>query len=296
MQSLLEIGLPAGLFALMFWLGLGLGAEDFTRVFRAPRLLLLGLFLQAVSLPAIALAIILVWPAPLSTGLAMGVMILAASPGGITSNLFTRLAGGDTALSISLTAIMTLASVVTLPAILMLSQLAIGDGSIAQASIAGLSVGLFAMVALPVGLGVLFRARFGQRLARIERVAQASALVLIASLLILALIEDVEALRRSLQDAALLALSLNLAAMGVAAAAAAAARAAPPQATALTLECGLQSTPLAITLAVLLDLPEEALSPAAVYGVLMIITAGLVALARRWGAAAGGHRHRSSPD
>jgi BASS family bile acid:Na+ symporter len=207
-------------------------------------------------------------------------MILAASPGGITSNLFTRLAGGDTALSISLTATMTLASVATLPAILWLSQAVLPDAPVGRVSVAGLSVGLFAMVAVPVGLGVLFRARFGQSLARAERIARATALVLILSLLFLALVEDIDALRRSMAEAALLALSLNLLAMGVATLAARASRAGPPQVTALTLECGLQSTPLAITLVVLLDLPREALSPAAVYGVFMLVTAGLFALSR----------------
>jgi bile acid:Na+ symporter, BASS family len=296
MQSFLEIGLPVGMFLLMFWLGLDLKAADFARVFRSPRLFLLGILLQAISLPAIALTIILVWPLPLSTGLAMGVMVLAASPGGITSNLFTRLAGGDTALSISLTATMTLASVVTLPVILALSQVVLGDATIGRASVASLSLGLFAMVAVPVGLGVLVRARFGRRMARAERVARAAALVLIASLLILALFEDVDALRRSMGEAALLALSLNLAAMGVAAFAASAAGAAPPQASALTLECGLQSTPLAITLIVLLDLPEQALSPAAVYGVFMLTSASFFALARGRTAAPMRHGTRGTPE
>jgi BASS family bile acid:Na+ symporter len=282
MQTILETGLPVGLFLLMFWLGLDLRTEHFTRVFRAPRLFLLGLLLQAISLPMIALGILLAWPVPLSTGLAMGLMILAASPGGVTSNLFTRLAGGDTALSISLTATMTLASVVTLPMILGLSQLVLPDAAIGRASFAGLAVGLFAMVAVPVGLGMLFRARFGQTMAGAERIARAAALVVIAALFILALVEDIDALRRSMRDAALLALTLNLLAIGVAASVARAARAAPPQTTALTLECGLQSTPLAMTLVVLLDLPREALSPAAIYGVFMLITAGLFALSRGW--------------
>jgi BASS family bile acid:Na+ symporter len=280
MQTLTDIGLPVALFLLMFWLGQSLGTQDFARVLRAPRLFLLGIFLQTVSLPAIAVGIVLLWPAPLPTGLALGLIILAASPGGITSNLFTRLAGGDTALSISLTATMTLASVVTLPAILWLAQAILPDVTIGRTSVAGLSIGLFAMVALPVGLGVLFRARFGQTMARAERIARTAALVLVVALLVLALVEDFDALRRSMAEAALLALSLNLLAMGVAAFAARASGAGPPQITALTLECGLQSTPLAITLVVLLDLPREALSPAAVYGVFMLMTAGLFALAR----------------
>ena len=87
MHLLLEIGLPISMFFVMFWLGLGLGTEDFSRILRHPKLFALGIFLQVVSLPALALLIVLLWPQPLSAGLAVGMMILAASPGGMTSNL-----------------------------------------------------------------------------------------------------------------------------------------------------------------------------------------------------------------
>ncbi|WP_372921990.1 bile acid:sodium symporter family protein [Roseovarius sp.] len=272
-ETVLDIGLPAGIFLVMFWLGLELRLDDFAQVLQRPRLYLMGLFLQSISLPVIALAILLLWPAIISDALAMGVMLLAAAPGGITSNVFTRLARGDTALSISLTATMALASVVTIPVILVFSRHILGIEDTGAASVFSLSVGLFAIVALPVGLGVLCRSRFSGALARVEPAARRIAILLIASLLLLALLEDVDALRRTLEDAAFLVVTLNIVTMAVAFLAGKSAGAGRPQLTAIVLECGLQSTPVAITLVVLLDLPTEALSPAAIYGVSMLIMA-----------------------
>lgn len=280
MQILLEIGLPVSMFLVMFWLGLGLGAEDFARVIRRPKLFAMGIFLQIVSLPALALLIVVLWPEPLSSGLAMGMMILAASPGGLTSNIFTRLAGGDTALSISLTGMMTIASIITIPAIVLIFGELAGISDLDRPSVLSLSLGLFAMIALPVGLGVLLRSRLSGAAVRGESIVRRATVLLIALLLVMALVENADALGKILSEAALLALSLNIVAMGVAMLAANAVGAEPPQVTALTLECGLQSTPMAITLVVLLDLPPEAMSPAAVYGIFMLLTASLFSIVR----------------
>ena len=107
--------LPGGLAFIMFALGLTLQMTDFTRVIKRPFAILLGLFCQLLLLPVLAFALLHLWPVdPL---MAVGVMILAASPGGITSNLITHFARGDTALSISLTAISSLAGLVTIPLI-----------------------------------------------------------------------------------------------------------------------------------------------------------------------------------
>lgn len=168
---------------------------------------------------------------------------------------------------------MALASVVTIPVILVFSRHVLGVEDTGAASVFSLSVGLFAIVALPVGLGVLCRSRFSGALARVEPAARRIAILLIASLLLLALLEDVDALRRTLEDAAFLVVTLNIVTMAVAFLAGKSAGAGRPQLTAIVLECGLQSTPVAITLVVLLDLPTEALSPAAIYGVSMLIMA-----------------------
>src|SRR5262245_45846859 len=109
-----DVVLPLALAFIMFALGLGLVADDFYRVFiRRPKDFLVGAFSQMVLLPAVAFLLVLVWP--LRPELAVGVMIIAAAPGGVTSNLITAFARGDVALSISLTALTSLLSVVTIP-------------------------------------------------------------------------------------------------------------------------------------------------------------------------------------
>ena len=280
MQTVLEIGLPLGIFCLMFWLGLELRIADFSRILRSPALFLVGVFLQVVCLPAIALLIALLWPVSLSAGVVMGLMILAASPGGVTSNLFTRLAGGDTALSISLTAFMTLASIFTVPIIVTAAQWVVGSAGGERVSVANLAFTLFSIVSFPVALGVLSRTWFGEAVMRVERTARGATILLLVVLLALALIEKAAMLEDSLGNAALVALSLNLAAMAVAILASGLVRAGRRQTTALSLECGLQSTPTAITLVVLLDLPAEAILPAGFYGIWMIISASAFSIIR----------------
>jgi len=276
MQTLLELGLPVGLFLIMFWLGLDLSFQDFGRVLKRPGAFLLGILLQVVALPVIAVAIILLWPVPLSSGLVLGMMVLAASPGGLTSNLFTRLAGGDTALSISLTAVMSLASIATVPMILLVAFGALDISRPADASAVGLAAMLFAMVALPVSLGILAKARLAASALRIERAARPVAASVLVALLGLAVIENFDALRDNFGDAAMLALALNLGAMTTSVLAARIFRAQPEQATALAFECGLQSTPTAITIVVILELPAEALAPATFYGIWMLLNASTI--------------------
>nr|WP_246237360.1 bile acid:sodium symporter [Halovulum dunhuangense] len=274
---MLDIGLPLGLFGIMFWLGLELRLGDFRRVLARPRALVLGLCLQGLALPALGLALILSWPVPLPAELGLGVMLLAASPGGVTSNLFTRLAGGDTALSITLTATMTLAAFVTVPTILALAQAVLGLEIAGDLSFPVLSLTLFALVVVPVALGVLARVRLAHLVARHGRRVLRMAALLLGGLLALSLVDARAELEGALRDAGLLALALNLSAMALALIAARMARLEPPQARALSLECGLQSTPTALTLAVLLGLPAMALTPAAFYGIWMLLSASAFA-------------------
>ncbi len=110
-----QVLLPLSLAFIMFTLGLALTVADFRRVAVQPKDFLVGAFSQILLLPAVAVLLVLVWP--MAPALAVGVMLLAACPGGVTSNLMTYLARGDTALSVSLTAVISLLSVVTLPLI-----------------------------------------------------------------------------------------------------------------------------------------------------------------------------------
>ncbi len=116
MGSVAEVILPLALAFMMFTLGLGLGVSDFTRVITRPRDILIGLCLQIGLLPVVGLVLIAVWP--LSPEIAIGVMLIAVAPGGVTSNYLTALARGDIALSVSMTAVTSILSVITIPLIL----------------------------------------------------------------------------------------------------------------------------------------------------------------------------------
>jgi len=119
MGIITDIFLPLALAFIMFALGLGLTGADFLRVLKQPKDFLVGAISQIILLPIIAFILIKIWP--ISPELAIGVMIIAAAPGGVTSNILTSFAKGDVALSISLTAIISLLSVITVPFIIITS-------------------------------------------------------------------------------------------------------------------------------------------------------------------------------
>ena len=149
-----DVILPLSLAFIMFSLGLGLSLSDFTRVFFKPRDFLIGLFFQVIILPIVALIIVFFWP--LTPELAIGVMILAAAPGGVTSNVLTSYAKGNIALSISLTAINSILCVITVPVILIISLSLLGYGGLNEGqSLLNVAFQMFLIVTIPVILGVL---------------------------------------------------------------------------------------------------------------------------------------------
>ena len=128
MNIVTDIILPLALAFIMFALGLGLTGNDFLRVIKQPRDFFVGAFSQIILLPVVAFVLVKIWP--IAPELAIGVMIIAAAPGGVTSNLLTSFAKGDVALSISLTAIISLLCVITIPFIVLTSVGLLGDSNI----------------------------------------------------------------------------------------------------------------------------------------------------------------------
>ncbi|MGR3468420.1 MAG: bile acid:sodium symporter family protein [Shimia sp.] len=155
MDILLNVVLPLSLAFIMFSLGTGLTLADFGRVVTQPKGFALGAVAQVLLLPLAAFALLQVFP--LEAALATGVMILAACPGGVTSNILTRLARGAVALSVTLTAVISLASVVIVPAIVVFSVGYFMGDAAPEVSVASIAVTMFAITAVPVGLGVLLR-------------------------------------------------------------------------------------------------------------------------------------------
>lgn len=277
MTQFQDLGFVAGTSFIMLSLGLGLAPTNFRQIIAAPRAYLVGLFCQMIMLPLAALALLTLWPAPLSAEIAIGTMFLAAAPGGVTSNLLTRFAGGDTALSISLTATTSLASAITVPVVVLLS-LAYFDAPAKDVPVLWeVAFTLFLLVAVPVGSGVALRFFYGSVARRLEPILRQVSLLLLAVLLVAAFVENSPRVLEHSTQAAFVALVLNVVMMASAAAGARVCGVGRPQVITLSLECGLQSTPLAISLLLLLDFSLEYILPAAFYGGVMLLTGSALA-------------------
>ncbi|MBM3558787.1 MAG: bile acid:sodium symporter family protein [Alphaproteobacteria bacterium] len=278
MGVMTEIFLPLALFIIMFSLGLGLGVADFRRVAVQPRDFIAGAVSQIVLLPLVAFVIATVWaPEP---ALAVGLMIIAAAPGGVTSNLLTRYAGGDTALSVSLTAVTSLASIVTVPLIVFfaLDHFA-GAGSTANLSMTGTALKMFAIVAVPVAIGMAVRGIAPAFAMRAEPAARAVSGVLFVIVLAGTVWVERANIATYFAQAGLATLALNLVMMALAFWGAILVGCARPQRIALALECGLQNGTLALAVIAALGLEQGYAVPTAIYSLLMFGTAILFVFA-----------------
>ena len=147
---------PIALAIIMLSLGLGLTWQDFKRVIEKPKDFTVGMVCQLILLPAVAFFLLKIFNVP--TELAIGVMIIAAAPGGVTSNVLTKFANGDVALSVSLTAIISLISIISVPFVIFKSADLLGISNISKTiSITGISLKMFFVVTLPVILGMIIR-------------------------------------------------------------------------------------------------------------------------------------------
>jgi BASS family bile acid:Na+ symporter len=258
--------LPVGLAFIMFSLGLGLRVDDFRRIVQRPRMVVVGLFAQVVLLPAIAFAIATLLS--LDTELAVGLMILAACPGGVTAGMATRLAGGDTALSISLTALTSLLAFVSVPLIVSgaLVHFAAQETAV-RLPVGQLVGGLFMITLVPVTAGLLLRGRGVIGEAGRQGLHRLATMAFFA-IVIATFIDQWTVLAASITQVGPAALLLNVATMLTGGGLAMAMRASAPVRIALVMECGLQNAALGITLAVsMLAMPTLAV-PSVVYALL----------------------------
>ena len=281
MGFLVDVVLPLALAFIMLALGLGLTFDDFARVVRRPRDFAVGALSQIVLLPAVAFALASVWP--MAPELALGLMIVAAAPGGVTSNILTAFARGDVALSISLTAVISLLSVITIPVIVVFAYAQfIGEQTGKDISVAGTAIGVFLIVAVPVLVGLMVR-RFAESFAlRVEPAARKVSAVLFVLVLAGAIIDQRANIVPYFAQAGLVTLVLNLLMMTIAWLLARTFATGPTQRIAIAIECGLQNGTLAIAVAVLLFGGGLATVPAATYSLIMFATALIyIALLRR---------------
>ena len=279
-----DVVLPLALAFIMLALGLGLTFDDFVRVVRRPRDFAVGAVSQTLVLPAIAFLLASLWP--MAPELALGLMIIAAAPGGVTSNLLTAFARGDVALSISLTAVISLLSVITIPLVVVFAYgHFIGEQAVQDITVADTAISVFLIVTIPVLVGLLVR-RFAEGFAlRVEPSARTVSAVLFVLVLAGAIYQERNNLASYYAQAGLATFALNVIMMVTAYLLARWFASGAKQRTAIAMECGLQNGTLAIAIAVLLFGGGLATVPATTYSLTMFVTALIyVAVLRRSGA------------
>ena len=262
---------PIILALIMLGLGLGLKLEDFTRVFRTPKDFFVGLISQLIILPIVAYILILVLRTP--PEIAIGVMIIAAAPGGVTSNILTRFANGDVALSISLTAIISLISIVTVPLIVFTSADLIGISfSSENINITGTALKMALVVAVPVLVGVIIRKFADNFISSRTSIINKITGFLFLIVFIAIWIEERENILNYLTQAGLVVLNLNIVMMAIAYYLAKKFASGIQQVKCISLECGLQNGTLAVFVATEISSEIIYLIPTAAYALIMYIT------------------------
>lgn len=282
------IGLPIALGVIMFGLGLSLTPSDFVRVGRQPKAAAVALACQLLLLPAICFALVLAFRLP--PILAVGMMLLAASPGGTTANLYSHLFRGDVALNISLTAINSVIAVVTLPVIVNLAVAYFQPGDMKVGLQLAKTLEVFMIVLVPVALGMLVRGLkpgFAQAMDKPVRIAS----IVILTLVILgAAASSLDVLLANFQALAGIVILFCLFSLGIGFAVPRLLKIERPQAIASAFEVGLHNATLAIVIAQSVLRSPEMTLPGAVYGVLMFPLAaafGLLITRKRTAAVAG---------
>ena len=262
---------PIALALIMLALGLGLTGQDFLRVAKQPKDFLVGLICQLILLPIIAFLLLKVFNLPLE--IALGVMIIAAAPGGVTSNVLTKFANGDVALSISLTAIISLISIISVPFIVFKSAELLEVTEISkEISMIGISMKMFLVVTLPVIIGMLIR-KFATNFVMsksqlIERISVFLFVIVFAAIWV----EEWENIMGYIKQAGLITLVLNIVMMFIGYYVAKFLASGVSQRKSISLECGLQNGTLAVFVASQLFTEITYLIPTATYAIVMFLT------------------------
>lgn len=266
-SSLVTLGLPLALAVIMFGLGLDLTPADFARVARQPRAAAIALACQLLLLPAACFALVMLFRLP--PILAVGMMLLAASPGGTTANLYSHLFRGDVALNISLTAINSVIAVVTLPIIANLAIAWFQPGDLSLGMQFGKTVEVFLIVLVPVAVGMVVRALSPRFATAMDRPVRIASIAILALVIAGAAVANREILVAQFLILGGVTTAFCIVSLTVGYIVPRLAKIEKPQAVASAFEVGIHNATLAIVVAQsVLGRPDMAL-PAAVYGVLM---------------------------
>ena len=262
---------PIALALIMLTLGLGLTTSDFTRVIKRPKDFLVGLICQVILLPIIAFVLIKILN--VQPALALGVMIIAAAPGGVTSNILTKFANGDVALSVSLTAIVSLLSILTVPFSVIKSADLLDINYLSkEISMSGISIKMFLVVTLPVVIGMLIR-KFAQnfiikRTALIEKISLTLFIIVFISIWL----EEWDNIIMYISRAGIITLILNVTMMVLGFYVAKIFASGIEQRKCISLECGLQNGTLAVFVSTQIFDDIIYLIPTASYALIMFVT------------------------
>ena len=263
---------PILLALIMLGLGLGLKIKDFTRVLKTPKDFFVGFFSQLIILPLVAYILIIILKTP--PEIAIGVMIIAAAPGGVTSNILTKFANGDVALSITLTAVISLFSIITVPLIIFTSADLFGITNISQnVSMTGIALKMFLVVTVPVILGMIIR-KFAENFVNSKiKIFEKLNMVLFIIFFIAAFYEERESFIDFLMQAGFITLILNITMMIVAYYLGKTFASGIKQQKCIALECGLQNGTLAIFVSTqIFGTDIVYITPTAAYALIMYIT------------------------
>ncbi len=263
---------PIALALIMLGLGLGLKIDDFTRIFKSPKIFLVGLVSQLILLPIIALVIVFLIKVPIE--IALGVMIISAAPGGVTSNVMTKFANGDVALSISLTAVSSLICIFSVPLIVFNSATFLGVSNISEEiSMTGIALKMAGIVTLPVFIGIIIRKFADKLISNNLKIVERTTGLLFLIVFTAIWIEERNNIFEYLSKAGFVVLTLNVSMMVVAYYIAKFFSSNIRQRKCISIECGLQNGTLAVFVATQIFNDIVYIIPTAAYALIMYITA-----------------------
>ena len=262
---------PLALAFIMLGLGLGLTTKDFLRVINNPRDFAVGFICQLIILPIVAYILVFIFRLPVE--LALGVMIIAAAPGGVTTNVMTKFAKGDVALSISLTAVISLISIISVPFIILQSAKLLGFSNISEEiNMTGIAIKMAGVVTIPVILGMIIRNFadnfISSKISIIEKITGILFIIVFSAIWI----EERENIFSYLSQSGIIVLTLNIVMILIAYFIAKSFATGIPQIKCISLECGLQNGTLAVFVATQIFDEIIYIVPTASYALIMYIT------------------------
>lgn len=275
MDNISVIILAVSLIIIMFGMGLSLTLQDFQLIFKKPKPIIVGLINQLLFLPLIGLGLTTIFS--VSNEIAVGIMILAACPGGPTSNLIAHLAKGDTALSVSLTALSSIISIITIPFVVNFGlEFHLSEGQVIQLNVIKTIAQIFVIVLIPVSIGMFINAKSPGFAAKMDKPVRVASSIVLGLVIVGIILKEKAHMASYFEQAGVISLCLNVASMSVGYLSAKLFSISKKQAISISIETGIQNGTMAIMIATtLLGNTAFAVAPA-IYSILMFFTGGAI--------------------